>query len=115
MQRNLHGLGHQRCKHQEEDAVGKSLRDCSDRSKRCARAVIENEDGSQQSVAGHVRHQQNFASAQHSFTLLIPEAHQAEGTQPDHFPAQIEEEQIRAINKPHKSANEHQHRGDRNA
>ena len=108
---NLHALGHQRHQHQQEDAAGEAVRHGGIGPQRAAGAVIENQNCGQQTVAGDVRHQQHFARAVDRFAIGVPEAHQAEGAEADHLPAEIEDEQVGAVDQPDEAADEDQHRG----
>ena len=54
-------------------------------------------------------HQQHLARAHDRFAVGIPEAHQAERTEADHLPAQIEEEQVGTVYQRDEAADEDQH------
>ena len=111
MQRKLHGLGHQRHQHQQKDSDGEVVRHGGIGPQSATRAVIENQDGSQQSVARNVGHQQHLARAVNRLAVGVPESHQAERAQPNRLPTQIEEEQVGAVDQSDKAADEDQHRG----
>ena len=75
-----------------------------------AGAVVEDQDGGQQAVAGNVGHQQHFARAGDGFGIGVPEADQAEGAEADQFPAEIEDEEVGAVDQADEAADEDQHR-----
>ena len=109
MQRKLHALGNERNEHQHKNAGGKVARHIRIGPQGATSAVIDNQNASQQPVARDVRHQQNFARACDCFRILVPESHQAEGAESDHFPAEIENEEVRAVDQPDEPADENQH------
>jgi hypothetical protein len=56
-----------------------------------------------------VGHQQHFARAGDCFAVGVPEADQAERTEADHFPAEIEDKEIGAEDETDEAADEDQH------
>ncbi len=63
----------------------------------------------QQTIAGNVRHQQHFSCAGDCLAIGVPEAHQAERTESDQLPAQIEDKKICAVDEPDKATDEEEH------
>ena len=111
MQRNLHALRDQRDQHQCEDAARKMARHIRIGPQGAARAVVEDENRGEQSVARDVRHQQNFARAVDRFAIGVPETDESERAKADQLPAEIKDEQVCAINERDKAADEDQHDG----
>ena len=67
------------------------------------------QNAGQQAVAGNVRHQQHFARAGDGLAIGVPEANQTEGAQADQFPAEIEDEEVGAVDQADEAADEDQH------
>ncbi len=112
MQRHLHALGHESNQHQMAKIPPvNAVRNRGVGPQGAAGAVIENQDRGQQAIAGDVRHQQNFARAVDGFAVGVPEAHQRERAEADHFPAEIKDEEVRAIYQGDEPADEDEHRG----
>src|SRR5271165_2433095 len=61
MEGELDGFGYQGGQHEEEDAAGEGVRDGWISPEGAAGAEVDDEDGGQQTVAGYMGHQQDFA------------------------------------------------------
>jgi hypothetical protein len=111
MQWHLHGLGDQGHQHEQKHAARETVRHGRIGPQRASGAVIDDQDAGQQTVSGNVGHQQHFARAVHRLAVGVPKADQAEGAEAYQFPAEIEEEEVGAVDEPDKAADEDQHRG----
>ncbi len=111
VKRNLDAFGDEGHEHQEKDAAGKGVGDGRIGPERGTGAVIDDQDGGEETVSGDVGHEQDFACAVDRFAVGVPEADEREGAEADQFPAEIEEEEVGAEDQADEAADEDEHDG----